>query len=61
MVGVDAKGQTIDGDIELGLILLGQLVLHLSDGVVGKESVHGHLIVPGLVHGVVEYPTHQTT
>ena len=59
-IGVDAKGQAPDGDIELGLILPGQFVFYLSDGVTAEESVHGHLIIPSLADSAVEHPAHQT-
>ena len=57
-VDIDTKGQAIDGDIEFGLILTGQFVLHLSDGIAGEEPVHRHLIIPCLADGAEEHPGH---
>ena len=55
-IGIEAKSQTIDGDIQICFVLLVQFVLHLSDGVAGEESAYGHLVVPRLRNGTIQAP-----
>ena len=55
-IGIEAKSQTIDGDIQICFVLLVQFVLHLSDGVAGEEPTYGHLVVPCLRNGTIQTP-----
>ena len=44
LVGVDAEREAVDGEIESGLVLAGELVLHLADVVVGQQAGSGLLV-----------------
>ena len=52
-VGIESEDQTIDGDIQICLVLFVQFVLHLSDGLAGKELSYCHLIAPCLRDGTI--------
>ena len=53
MVSVKPKSQTIDRNIKLSLILLGQLMLYLSYCITGEEPMHSHLVIPGLTDATI--------
>ena len=55
-IGINTEGQTIDGQIHHGMILAGQLMLHLTDGLIGEQPLRGGLITPALVAGINDCP-----
>ena len=46
LVGVDAESQSVDRNIEYGVILVGELVLHFAYGLASEELECRHLVVP---------------
>ena len=46
LVGVDAESQSVDRNIEHGVLLVGELVLHFAYGLASEELECRHLVVP---------------
>ena len=46
LVGVDAEVETIEWEVEIATILLGQGVFYLTDGLASHQLVDGDLVLP---------------
>ena len=46
LVGVDAESQSVDRNIEFGVSLVGELVLHFAYVLASEELECRHLVVP---------------
>ena len=60
LIRINTERKPIDGHIQLRLVFLRQLMLHLSDCLVGEESPHRFLIIPDLCGRIIEKPSHHT-